>query len=166
MNTEQLHQQRLARYVTAPRNEKPDGVPMRPFVAEFTAKYAGYTCQEVTHDYTKAFDAAREAWHLPAVGREGQGTARDNRRSRLDPQGVGRPRRPRQHLHLAVASELLKKRCGCATTSPTRYSPDQDERDHRGRRVCGQSGKVVQLNRSATRLKVPTRPCRVSSGRE
>jgi len=27
-------------------------------VAEFTAKYAGYTCQEVTHDYQKAFDAA------------------------------------------------------------------------------------------------------------
>lgn len=58
MNTEQLYQQRLARYVTAMRNEKPDCVPIRPFVAEFTAKYAGYTCQEVTHDYTKAFDAA------------------------------------------------------------------------------------------------------------
>ncbi|NCO40797.1 MAG: hypothetical protein GW892_19040, partial [Armatimonadetes bacterium] len=25
--------------------------------AEFVAKYAGYTCQEVTHDYQKAFDA-------------------------------------------------------------------------------------------------------------
>ena len=58
MNTEQLYQQRLARYVTAMRNEKPDCVPIRPFVAEFTAKYAGYTCQEVAHDYTKAFDAA------------------------------------------------------------------------------------------------------------
>ena len=58
MNTEQLYQRRLARYVTAMRNEKPDCVPIRPFVAEFTAKYAGYTCQEVTHDYTKAFDAA------------------------------------------------------------------------------------------------------------
>lgn len=40
------------------RNEKPDCVPIRPFVAEFTARYAGYTCQEVTHDYQKAFDAA------------------------------------------------------------------------------------------------------------
>jgi uroporphyrinogen-III decarboxylase len=40
------------------RNEKPDRVPIRPFVAEFTAKYAGYTCQEVVHDYHKAFDAA------------------------------------------------------------------------------------------------------------
>ena len=58
MNTERLYQERLARYVTALRNEKPDRVPIRPFVAEFTAKYAGYTCQEVAHDYTKAFDAA------------------------------------------------------------------------------------------------------------
>ncbi len=58
--TEQLYQTRLARYVKAMRNEKPDRVPVRPFVAEFTAKYAGYTCQEVTHDYQKAFDAARK----------------------------------------------------------------------------------------------------------
>ncbi|MBN2507568.1 MAG: hypothetical protein JXQ71_12825 [Verrucomicrobia bacterium] len=58
MNTEQHYQERLSRYVTAMRNEKPDRVPIRPFVAEFTAKYAGYTCQEVAHDYTKAFEAA------------------------------------------------------------------------------------------------------------
>lgn len=55
---EQLYQQRLKRYVTAMRNEKPDRVPIRPFVAEFTAKYAGYTCQQVSHDYNLAFDAA------------------------------------------------------------------------------------------------------------
>ena len=53
---EQLYQQRLARYVTALRNEQPDRVPIRPFVAEFTAKYAGFTCQAVTHDYTQAFE--------------------------------------------------------------------------------------------------------------
>ena len=58
MNFEQLYHERLDRYVTALRNEKPDRVPLRPFVAEFTAKYAGFTCQEVAHDYTKAFDAA------------------------------------------------------------------------------------------------------------
>jgi uroporphyrinogen-III decarboxylase len=58
MNTEQLYKERLNRYITAMRNEKPDMIPIRPFVAEFTAKYAGYTCQEVAHDYTKAFDAA------------------------------------------------------------------------------------------------------------
>jgi hypothetical protein len=51
---------RLNRYVTAMRNGKPDCVPIRPFVAEFTAKYAGYTCQEVTHDFQKAFAAARK----------------------------------------------------------------------------------------------------------
>ena len=56
-DTEKLYAERLARYTTAMRNGKPDTIPIRPFVAEFVAKYAGYTCQEVTHDYTKAFDA-------------------------------------------------------------------------------------------------------------
>ncbi len=59
-NMEQLYAERLKRYVTAMRNEKPDRIPIRPFVAEFTAKYAGYTCQEVAHDYEKAFAAARK----------------------------------------------------------------------------------------------------------
>ena len=57
---EQLYAARMKRYTTAMRNEKPDMIPIRPFVAEFTAKYAGYTCQEVTQDYQKAFDAARK----------------------------------------------------------------------------------------------------------
>ena len=54
---EQLYAQRLNRYVTAMRHGRPDRIPIRPFVAEFTAKYAGYSNQEVTHDYNKAFDA-------------------------------------------------------------------------------------------------------------
>ena len=58
VDMEQRYQERLTRYVTAMRNEKPDKIPIRPFAAEFTAKYAGYTCQEVTQDFTKAFDAA------------------------------------------------------------------------------------------------------------
>ena len=57
---EQLYAERLKRYVTAMRNEKPDKIPIRPFMAEFTAKYAGYTCQEVTQDFDKAFIAARK----------------------------------------------------------------------------------------------------------
>lgn len=57
---EQLYQERLRRYVTAMRNGKPDRIPIRPFVAEFTAVHAGMTCQEVTHDYEKAFLAARK----------------------------------------------------------------------------------------------------------
>jgi hypothetical protein len=60
MNTPEKYQRRLCRYMTAMRNEKPDCVPIRPFVAEFTAKVAGYTNQEVTHDYDKAFAAARK----------------------------------------------------------------------------------------------------------
>lgn len=57
---EQLYTERMNRYVTALRNEMPDRVPVRPFVAEFTARYAGYTCQQVTHDYRLAFAAARK----------------------------------------------------------------------------------------------------------
>ena len=58
--TEQRYLERLNRYVTALRNEKPDCVPIRPFAAEFVARYAGYTCQEVTHDFAKAFEATRK----------------------------------------------------------------------------------------------------------
>ncbi len=57
---EALYQNRLNRYVTAMRNGRPDMVPIRPFVAEFTGVYAGYTCQELSHDYHKAFAAARK----------------------------------------------------------------------------------------------------------
>ncbi len=59
-NMERLYTQRLNRYVTAMRNQKPDMVPIRPFAAEFAAKHAGYTCQEVTHDFDKAFAAVRK----------------------------------------------------------------------------------------------------------
>jgi uroporphyrinogen-III decarboxylase len=57
---ESLYQSRLRRYVTAMRNGCPDQIPIRPFVAEFTGVYAGYTCQELAHDYHKAFAAARK----------------------------------------------------------------------------------------------------------
>ncbi len=55
---EQLYARRMKRYTTAMRNEKPDMIPIRPFVAEFTAVYAGFNCQQVTHDYNMAFEAA------------------------------------------------------------------------------------------------------------
>jgi len=54
---EQRYAERLTRYLTALRNEKPDRIPVRPFVAEFAGKYAGLTNQEVTHDYRQAFAA-------------------------------------------------------------------------------------------------------------
>ena len=56
---ERLYARRLKRYITAMQNGRPDRVPIRPFVAEFTAAYAGYTCQDVTQDYEKAFAAVR-----------------------------------------------------------------------------------------------------------
>jgi len=39
------------------RNGEPDRVPIRPLAAEIAAKYAGFTCQEATHDYQKGFEA-------------------------------------------------------------------------------------------------------------
>jgi len=54
----QLYNERLSRYLTATRNEKPDNFSIRPFVAEFTAKYAGFTCQDVALDYEKVLIAA------------------------------------------------------------------------------------------------------------
>jgi uroporphyrinogen-III decarboxylase len=57
---EELHAERLNRYVTAMRNERPDKVPIRPFVAEFVADYAGYDHQQVTHDYELIFEATRK----------------------------------------------------------------------------------------------------------
>ncbi|KPL11090.1 hypothetical protein AMJ85_04610 [candidate division BRC1 bacterium SM23_51] len=58
--TENLYGERLNRYVTAMQNEKPDRIPIRPFAAEFAAKYAGYTCQQVTHDVDLALAAVRK----------------------------------------------------------------------------------------------------------
>ena len=52
-----LYHQRLSRYLTAMRNGQPDRVPIRPLAAEITAKYSGFTCQQVTHDYHMAFEA-------------------------------------------------------------------------------------------------------------
>lgn len=53
----QLYEQRLDRYVKTMRLEKTDRIPIRPFAAEVTGVYAGYTCQQITHDYRCAFDA-------------------------------------------------------------------------------------------------------------
>ncbi len=60
---DELYAQRLNRYVTAMRVGMPDRVPLRPFAAEITARYAGYTCQDVTHDYRKAFEAVIRCCH-------------------------------------------------------------------------------------------------------
>ena len=57
-SAETRYAERLARYTTAMRNEMPDRVPIRPFVAEFTGVYAGYNCQQLTHTYQDAFEAA------------------------------------------------------------------------------------------------------------
>jgi uroporphyrinogen-III decarboxylase len=63
MTVDQLYGARLDRYVTAMRNGTPDRVPLRPLAAEITARHAGFTCQEVTHDYRKAFEAVIGCCH-------------------------------------------------------------------------------------------------------
>ena len=68
---DQLYAERLHRYVTAMRNGMPDRVPLRPFAAEITARYAGYTCQDVTHDYNKAFEAVIQLLPRFRLGRRG-----------------------------------------------------------------------------------------------
>lgn len=55
-----MYAERLRRYTTAMRNGQPDKIPIRPFVAEFTGAYAGFTCQQLAHDYEAAFAAARK----------------------------------------------------------------------------------------------------------
>ena len=57
-DVEKLYAERMKRYTTAMQNGKPDKIPIRPFVAEFTGAYAGYNCQQLTHDYNMAFEAA------------------------------------------------------------------------------------------------------------
>lgn len=57
-DVEKLYAERMKRYTTAMQNGKADKIPIRPFVAEFTAVYAGYNCQQVSHDYNMAFEAA------------------------------------------------------------------------------------------------------------
>jgi len=60
VDMEKRYLERLDRYTTAMRNEQPDRVPIRPFVAEFTGAYAGYTCQQLAHDYENGFAAVRK----------------------------------------------------------------------------------------------------------
>lgn len=56
---EQLYLQRLHRYVTAMRNETPDRVPVRPLLAEFCGKAAGYDGMQQSHDIASSFAAVR-----------------------------------------------------------------------------------------------------------
>jgi len=59
VDNQTLYEQRLRRYLTALRNGKPDCVPIRPFLAEYVATHTGMSCQDVAHDYNRAFEAVR-----------------------------------------------------------------------------------------------------------
>jgi len=54
---QQQYHERLHRYVMAMRNEQPDCVPIRPFLAEFCGKLAGYDAMQQSHDFQAAFQA-------------------------------------------------------------------------------------------------------------
>lgn len=55
---EKVYQEKLTRYTKALNNEKPDMVPIRLQCSEFTAKYAGYSLQEIYYDIEKNIAAA------------------------------------------------------------------------------------------------------------
>ncbi len=55
-----LYRQRLHRFVTAMRNEKADCVPIRPLLAEFCGKLAGYDSMQQSHDFEASFQAVRD----------------------------------------------------------------------------------------------------------
>jgi uroporphyrinogen-III decarboxylase len=55
---EKAYQERLNRYVTALNVGKPDKVPIRLQISEFSAKYAGFTLQEIYYDAEKNIAAA------------------------------------------------------------------------------------------------------------
>lgn len=57
LQASELYAQRLNRYATAMRNEKPDRIPLRPFIAEFATAYAGCNNQQASHDYELIFQA-------------------------------------------------------------------------------------------------------------
>lgn len=59
MDTSQLYNERLTRYVTANYNEKPDRIPLRIFAEEFSSKYCGYTNFEVAVQGELQFDVNR-----------------------------------------------------------------------------------------------------------
>ena len=58
-DTALLYNQRLARYVTACYNGKPDRVPLRVFAEEFAASYCGYDNYEVACNLELQFDVNR-----------------------------------------------------------------------------------------------------------
>ena len=58
-NCDVTYEAKLTRYRTAMANGTPDFIPIRPFVAEATAKIANMTCQQLTQDYENAFEAVR-----------------------------------------------------------------------------------------------------------
>ena len=56
----QLFLERKKRYIAAMNLEKPDKVPIRLALSEFTAKYAGYTFQEVYYELDKNRDCVNK----------------------------------------------------------------------------------------------------------
>lgn len=59
-DTERLYRERLERYKTALECGKPDRVPIRLWVSEFMAKYAGFTLQEIYYQVDKNIAAAEK----------------------------------------------------------------------------------------------------------
>jgi hypothetical protein len=57
---ERIYREKLNRYLAVMDCGKPDRVPIRLFLSEFTAKHAGYTLQEVYYQMDKNLDAVNK----------------------------------------------------------------------------------------------------------
>ncbi len=120
---EQLYEQRLNRYVTAMRNGKPD-MDAHPAVrGRVHGKYAGYTCQEVTHDYHKAFAAARKCaadfdWDAVVANMVYVWTGL-TQADRAEVLRHPRHRHPAEH-RLPIPSSRRRQTPSCGPTSTTR----------------------------------------------
>ena len=178
---EALYQERLRRYVTAMRNGKPDRVPIRPFVAEFTARYAGYTCQEVTHDYPQGVRGDDPL--LPGLRLGRRRREHGLRLDRLLTQAIGLSyygvpghRRAAGH-RLPVPRAAGGRRLHDATTSTTQLIDDPTRflynvwlprvvgRDRRGGRARDLSATTSRSSRAAWRCSSTSTPsARRSSG--
>ncbi|MDW7740326.1 MAG: uroporphyrinogen decarboxylase family protein [Bacillota bacterium] len=82
-----LYEERLDRYLKAIKCEKPDTVPIRLNIGEWTAKYAGFTLQEVYYDLDKQFQMVEKVmanWDLDVVRGIGFGLNPPALRNSLD----------------------------------------------------------------------------------
>ncbi|MDY6825852.1 MAG: uroporphyrinogen decarboxylase family protein [Bacillota bacterium] len=69
-DSKKLYEERLNRYLTALKCEKPDKVPIRLYLGEWAARYAGFTLQEVYYDLDKQYKMVEKVianWDVDSI---------------------------------------------------------------------------------------------------